>query len=210
MSTNEEVVMQAIAASRTAGKRFILAITGAPGAGKSTFADRLCNLLNKDDAATAEVLPLDGFHLDNAVLTDRGALEKKGAPETFDADGFAAALTRIARADKDVLVPVFDREADLARAGGRVIKTDTPIVIVEGNYLLLDRPEWTQNRKLFDLTIFLDVPMPVLEQRLIERWVRHGLHRDAAIARARDNDLVNANVVINQSLPPEMRIKGSS
>ena len=150
---------------------------------------------------------MDGYHLDNEILKARGLIARKGAPKTFDADGFSSVLARIAKADRDVLVPVFDRDADLARAGGRVIKATTEIVVVEGNYLLLDQPEWAQAREHYDLTVFLEVPMPVLEQRLVERWIKHGLSRDAAIVRARSNDLVNADVVINRSVPADIVVK---
>ena len=199
-------VLDAIDTRKHPDQRFIVAIVGAPGAGKSTFADALCSALNQTDAAAAEVLPMDGFHLDNAVLKGRGLLATKGAPETFDADGFASILARIRRADKDVLVPVFDRDADIARAAARVIKARTGVIIAEGNYLLLDRAQWAQTREHYDLTVFLEVPMPVLEQRLIERWIRCGLDRDAAVVRARRNDLVNASVVITQSVPADICI----
>ncbi len=201
-----EAVTDAIKADRKEDRRYVLAIVGAPGAGKSTFADALNSALNRDDLGVAEVLPMDGFHLDNAVLFDRNLQAKKGAPETFDADGFASVLARIGHADKDVLVPVFDRKADLSRAGARVIKAATKIIIVEGNYLLLERDEWAQLREYYDLTVFLDVPKPILEQRLIARWVNYGLDRGAATVRAQGNDLVNADVVINQSVPADMQI----
>ncbi len=197
-------ISEAIAKRKQPHQRIIVAIAGAPGAGKSTLAEGLCRALNQNAVGAAEVLPMDGYHLDNDVLTARGLRTQKGAPETFDADGFASIVARMAQADKEVLVPVFDRKTDVARAGGRAIQVATETIIVEGNYLLLDRPEWAQSREYYDLTVFLDVPVPVLERRLIDRWIKHGLTADAAVARARGNDLVNADVVIRQSVPADI------
>ena len=58
------------------GKRALIAIAGAPGSGKSTFAERLSGYLGKK----ASVIPMDGFHLDNSVLEAKGLLSVKGAP----------------------------------------------------------------------------------------------------------------------------------
>jgi len=202
-------ITKQIAARAQASRRFILAITGAPGAGKSILAEGLCAALNKAQPGRAEVLPMDGFHLDNAILQARGQLAQKGAPQTFDADGFGAVLTRIRAADqagRDVVVPVFDRDMDLARAGGRVIAAHTGVIIVEGNYLLLDRPEWQQSDKFYDLSVFLDVPRATLKARLIARWRHHGLDPAAARARACGNDLTNADIVINQSRAADLTL----
>jgi pantothenate kinase len=109
----DTVDANAIAARQQLGQRFIVAIAGATGARKSTFADALCKALNKGDASCAAVLPMDGFHLDNAISEIRGILDKKGAPETFDGEGFASVLSRICADDRDVVVPVFDRDLDV-------------------------------------------------------------------------------------------------
>lgn len=209
MITGVEAVKKAIAARKKPGRRLIVAIAGAPGAGKSTLADALCKELNQGDASCAAVLPMDGFHLDNAILTASGSLGKKGAPETFDADGFASILNRLRPGDRDVIVPVFDRVLDVARAGGRLIHAATEIIIVEGNYLLLDRPEWAQSACHYDLSVFIDVPRDVLKSRLIQRWLDHGLDLDAAASRAGGNDIRNAELVVRTSLSADIRLKGT-
>ncbi len=209
MKNTVDAIANAIAARQQLGQRFIVAIAGAPGAGKSTLADALCKALNKGDASCAAVLPMDGFHLDNAILEIRGILDKKGAPETFDAEGFASVLSRIRAGDRDVVVPVFDRNLDVARAGGQLISASTEIIIVEGNYLLLDRPEWAHSAGNFDLSVFLDVPIVTLKKRLIQRWLDHGLDLDAATARMRGNDMKNAELVNCSSLPADFRLKES-
>jgi pantothenate kinase len=175
--------------------RYIVAIAGPPGAGKSTLAEGLLVALDAVAPGRAAVVPMDGYHLDNAVLVKRGMLARKGAPETFDVDGLARDLARIRAGDRDVPVPVFDRQLDLARAAARVISRDRSLVLVEGNYLLLDRPPWRNLAPLFDWTILIVVPAEELRRRLVERWLDHGYDAVSATARAEGNDLPNAEVV---------------
>ena len=107
---------------RAAGRaRYVFAIAGAPGSGKSTLAETLLAALEAEAPGAAALMPMDGFHLDNAVLDARGLRARKGAPETFDVDGLSVALDRVRAADRPVAVPVFDRVLDLARAGAVVI-----------------------------------------------------------------------------------------
>ncbi|MGH6808633.1 MAG: nucleoside/nucleotide kinase family protein, partial [Ensifer adhaerens] len=123
---------------RAAGAaRFVVAIAGPPGAGKSTLSDALAEALVAAGEKAA-VLPMDGFHMDNAVLEQKGLLARKGAPETFDARSFLATIAAVRANDGEVLVPVFDRARELAIASARVVAADTRIILVEGNYLLLD------------------------------------------------------------------------
>ncbi len=199
-------IVQEIAERSRGVPRYLVALAGAPGSGKSTLADTLCNDLNDADVS-ATVMPLDGYHLDNAVIEPLGLLTRKGAPETFDIDGFFQDLRRIRNADRAVAVPVFDRALDLARAGGRMVETNETVVVVEGNYLLLDAPGWADLHPLFDLTIMLDVPEPVLLERLTKRWLDQGLEKTAAEHRARENDLVNARLVIAGSCPAHLIIR---
>lgn len=204
-----DAILAAISKRKREGMRFIVAIAGAPGAGKSTLAEALVVALNADHASRGAILPMDGFHLDNALLGERGLLDKKGAPETFDADGFASVLARLRLADGDVVVPVFDRQMDVARAGGRLIGKETEIIVVEGNYLLLGTPEWGKSRGDYDLSVFIDVPLSTLKQRLIQRWLDNGHSRDSARLRALTNDIPNAIRVIDFSLNADVTISAS-
>jgi len=185
--------------------RRVVAVAGPPGSGKSTFAERLHAALA--GRVAAEVLPMDGYHYDDIVLNARGHRPRKGAPHTFDVDGFAAMLTRL-RADdgRDVAVPVFDRSIEIARAGARIVPAATRLVIVEGNYLLLDDPDWARLRPLFDATVFLRVPEDELTRRLEARW--QGYSMDAAGIRAKleDNDLPNARLVNAGSVPADYEV----
>lgn len=179
-------------------ERLVVAIAGAPGSGKSTLADKL-----RDDIAesgeTVAVVPMDGFHFDNRVLEERGLLPRKGAPETFDVAGFRHLLGRIAAREPDIAIPVFDRSIEIARAGAAIIAAETHIILVEGNYLLLDEQPWTGLQPLFDLTVWLDVPMEELERRLIRRWLKHGFAGGAARHKALSNDIPNAERVTARS-----------
>jgi len=189
---------------RAAGSpRFMVAVAGPPGAGKSHLAARLHELLA---AASAAIVPMDGFHYDNAVLSGRQLLARKGAPETFDLAGFEALLRRLRAGGEDVAVPLFDRSADLARAGASIVPAATRFVIVEGNYLLLDEDPWRRLSGLFDWRVFLDVPRAELARRLVQRWVDHGLSPQAARERAFGNDMANAERVFARRLEPDVVI----
>lgn len=181
--------------------RLHLAIAGPPASGKSTTAERLAQALGP----VAQVIPMDGFHLDNATLSARGRLHRKGAPDTFDVAGFAAMLTDL-RAGTLRTYPTFDRRADATVPEGGRIRAQARIFLIEGNYLLLERDGWRNLAPFWDKTIFLPVAEEVLRARLIQRWLDHGLSQDAARARAEDNDLPNALTVMRESRPADVNL----
>ncbi|HEV7950428.1 MAG TPA: nucleoside-triphosphatase [Glaciihabitans sp.] len=118
-------------ANRSAG-RIIVGVTGAPGSGKSTLCAQLVEALG----ASAALLPMDGFHLQQARLVELGRRDRMGAPDTFDVDGFVAALHAVRAADlahTAVTVPGFDRESEEAIADAITISADAGIVVVDGN-----------------------------------------------------------------------------
>lgn len=195
-----------IAARAEGASRLIVAIAGPPGSGKSTLADAVTDALTALGEHPA-LLPMDGFHLDNAILEKRGLFSRKGAPETFDFGGFLRAFSAIRAMESLVYVPVFDRELDLARAGAAEIELDHRIIVAEGNYLLLDSDPWANLDGLFDLTIYVDVASDELERRLIQRWLDHGHDRPAAETRARENDMVNAKLVKERSRGADIIIR---
>ncbi|WP_238364584.1 nucleoside/nucleotide kinase family protein [Mesobacterium pallidum] len=170
--------------------RQLIAFAGPPGAGKSTLAEDLVARLGPE----AAVVPMDGFHLDNVLLDARGLRPRKGAPQTFDAAGISHAIRRL-RGEDHVILPAFDRTLDKAIAGVVEIGPAQRLCLVEGNYLLSTDGPWAGLAPLFDLRVALDVPMDVLESRLVQRWLDHGMDPDAARARAEGNDLPNARFV---------------
>lgn len=205
------IVERAHADAEAGAGRLLVAIAGAPGSGKSTVAEQLADRLNAAEGpGFAAVLQMDGYHFDNALLDARGLRDRKGSPPTFDVDGLAGDLERLAAGDRTVVVPVFDRVLDLARAGAREIGPEVRVVLVEGNYLLLDDPPWDGLARWWGLTVFLDVPRPVLEERLIRRWLDHGRDRAAAEGWVRSNDLPNADTVIARSRPADWRMSNGS
>lgn len=190
--------------------RLIVAIAGAPASGKSTLAEDLCAAINHGGKTPAVIVPMDGFHLDNAVLDARGLRSRKGAPQTFDCIGFAALLRRLRADDGEVVIPLFDRSLDLARAGASVVGPQHRILLVEGNYLLLNSDPWRQLKPLFDMSVYLDVPTAELERRLIQRWLDYGHSPEDARKRALSNDLPNAEVVVTTSAPADYILQTQS
>jgi pantothenate kinase len=190
-----EIASIAAAIFKHAGKskRFVVAIAGAPGSGKSTLS---ANLLGLFPEGSAVIVPMDGFHYDDAILTQKELLPRKGAPETFDYAGFETLIRRIRAADQEVAIPVFDRTMELSRAAASIIGPDVKFVLVEGNYLLLDEEPWAGLSPLFDYSIFVEVERPELERRLVERWLDHDHTEDQARQRVTSNDLPNADRVL--------------
>ena len=171
----------------------MVAIAGPPGSGKSTLAANLHEVLPENSSI---VVPMDGFHFDDAILNQRGLRPRKGAPETFDYAGFEALLKRIRAVEPDIAIPVFDRSMELSRAGAAIIGADVKFILVEGNYLLLDEPPWSGLAGQFDFTIFIDVPRFELERRLLERWRDHGKSDEDARAWIASNDMPNVDRVL--------------
>lgn len=130
--SSKEAIVQAIRERGQQGNRVLVAIAGPPGSGKSTFAQELAMRLGQD----AAVLPMDGFHLDNATLDRMDLFQRKGAPETFDSEGFVR-LVRALRTQDSVAYPTFDRQNDRTIPDGGKIHAATRFVLIEGNYLLL-------------------------------------------------------------------------
>ncbi|MFE6844764.1 nucleoside/nucleotide kinase family protein [Streptomyces sp. NPDC057686] len=175
------------------GTRRILGIAGPPGAGKSTLASRLAGALGPE---LAVVVPMDGFHLAQAELERLGRADRKGAPDTFDAAGYAALLSRLRTpAAAAVYAPAFDRSLEEPVAGSIPVDPAVRLVITEGNYLLYEAGEWAAVRALLDEVWFLAPDDTVRVRRLIDRHVRHGkapAHAEEWVTRS---DEANARLI---------------
>jgi len=142
------------------------------------------------------VLPMDGFHLHDDVLDGLGRLDRKGAPDTFDVDGYVALLGRLRReTDRPVYAPAFDRDHEVSLAGAIPVLPEHRLVITEGNYLLLDSPGWCDVRALLAECWFLEVEDGIRLERLVARHVQHGRTRDAATEWVQRSDEANALLV---------------
>jgi pantothenate kinase len=181
--------------------RRLVGIAGAPGAGKSTFVELLRDALDRERPGYACLLAMDGYHFDDRILDARGDRSRKGAPHTFDVGGLEAMLERLSADNgKDIAVPVFDRSLEIARAGADIIPASAKLILVEGNYLLLDDPAWAPLRRYFDMTVMLDVPRDVLIRRLAARWRGYGMDEAAIREKLDANDLPNADLVLSRSV----------
>lgn len=173
------------------GPRRLLGVVGPPGAGKSTLA----TLLTEAMGARAQAVPMDGFHLAQAELERLGRAQRKGAPDTFDAAGYAALLRRLRDqpAHETVYAPDFRREIEEPVAGALPVLAYTPLVITEGNYLLLDDdPAWAPVAGLLDEVWYLQVDADLRRERLTDRHVRFGRTREQALQWVAQTDEPNA------------------
>ncbi len=178
------------AAALRPGGRGLLGIVGAPGAGKSTLAHTLAAAV-----PGAVVVPMDGFHLPTSALVAHGWVAERGAPRTFDADGYVELLRRL-RAGESVRAPAFDRSIEEPVPDVIDVPADARLVITEGNYLLLDRAPWSSVPELLDEIWYIEVPDEQRLQRLTARHVEFGRTPADAHARAtRGSDDVNAALV---------------
>lgn len=206
------------------GQRRLLGIAGEPGAGKSTLANRIAEALNAktpstqaldtqsldtqspntgraaDDAPAAIVVPMDGFHLAQHELERLGRADRKGAPDTFDSWGFLAMLARLAdgRA-REVYAPRYARELHNPIAGAIRVPRETPLVIIEGNYLLLPHEPWALARRHFTQIWQLNLDEQLRRERLIARHIEFGKTPEAARRWALGPDERNASLVRAQA-----------
>lgn len=177
------------------GTRRILGITGAPGAGKSTVAAQLVEALGPD---TAVLVPMDGFHLANNVLQALGRHARKGAPDTFDDAGYAALLQRLRfqLAEEPVIfAPDFRRDLEESIGAAISVHHSVPLVVTEGNYLLLPSNRWPRARAALDEVWYLAADAAVRRKRLIRRHAQFGKSPDEAREWALGSDEANARII---------------
>jgi len=191
MSADERTALERARELAAAGERRILAVAGPPGAGKSTLAQTVVADIG-DDAA---YLPMDGFHLANVELERLGRWERKGAIDTFDGAGFLSLLQRVRTETGTVYAPTFERTLEEPIAGSIAIRPEARLVVVEGNYLLVDREPWARIPGLCDETWYAEMDEETRISGLVERHVRFGMARAAAERWAREVDQRNAELV---------------
>ena len=186
-------LLESVAGIQAAGARRLIGIAGPPGSGKSHLAAHLARSLSP----APPVVPLDGFHLAQAVIDAMGMGDRRGSPETFDAWGFVSLITRMADPAGDAVVyaPRFDRSIEEPLAGAIPVGPADGLVIVEGNYLLRDESPWDRIRPALDLCVYLELDDETRIGRLVARHVRYGKTRPEAERFVRDSDERNARLI---------------
>ena len=176
------------------GRRAVLGIVGAPGAGKTTLAEELVKAIGTPWAAH---VPMDGFHLADVELDRLGLRDRKGAPDTFDALGYAGLLRRLREDEDDVVyAPGFERTLEQPIAGAIPVFRDTRLIVSEGNYLLVGEGGWAKVRPLMSEVWYVDLDAEERLRRLVERHIRFGKDETAAAAWATGTDERNARVIM--------------
>lgn len=185
--------------------RSILGIAGAPGSGKSTLAELLVKQLGPE---LAVLVPMDGFHLAADALDRLGRRARKGAPDTFDAAGYANLLTRL-RDQKTGIVyaPRFDRNLEEPIAGSISIAAEVPLVITEGNYLLLDDADWPLARSAMDEVWYVEIDDELRRERLVQRHSMFGKTDFEAVAWTNGSDEDNAVLVASTAFRADLRVR---
>ena len=177
--------------------RYFLGITGCPAAGKSMLARNLTDEINfrtGDDLAV--VVPMDGFHLSNSILKKRRLTKVKGAPETFDADSFAELINRLHEfPDRSIMCPAYDRKIHDPVENSITILPCNQLIIVEGNYLLLNISPWNTIRTKMNEVWYIDTPLKTVKERLLHRHIAGGAGKDEAERKVTSVDLPNAELV---------------
>lgn len=183
--------------SKSPDKRYLLGITGCPAAGKSELANVLSDEINfRTGCDLAVVIPMDGFHFPNSTLEEQGLLPIKGAPETFDTNSFVELINRLyGFPDQIIMCPAYDRELHDPVENSITIKPSNRLIIVEGNYLLLNRSPWNLIRTKLDEVWYLDTPLDIIKERLFDRHISGGTTKKEAERKITLVDISNAELI---------------
>jgi len=173
-------------------QRVLIGIVGKPGSGKSQLSSYLMKNLPKESVS---LVPMDGFHLSNKILTELGSSDRKGAPDTFDATGFSILMERIRFTLEDIYFPIFHREIEESIAAEGLVTRNTKLVITEGNYLLYDQNNWQNVATSLTESWYVEVDETLRLERLVDRHQFYGKTTAAAIDWAYGSDEMNAELV---------------
>lgn len=173
--------------------RTLIGIVGKPGAGKSTVVEQIEKKYRPDQVS---IIPMDGFHLSNEELISLGRRERKGAPDTFDVEGFISLIERVKIDDSiDHMFPIFHREIEASIAHEGIVPKGSKVLVIEGNYLFSEEHSWSKVYPLLDHTWFIEIDDEIRIERLIARHVRYGKTPEEAEAWSRGSDETNARFI---------------
>ena len=177
--------------------RYFLGITGCPAAGKSMLAKKLTDKINfRTGEDLAVIVPMDGFHLPNNILKERKLTKLKGAPETFDAVSFVKLINRLHEfPNLSIMCPAYDRITHNPIENAITIRPCNRLIIVEGNYLLLNVPPWNTIRTIMDKVWYIDTPLETVKERLLRRHTAGGTSKKEAVRKVVSVDIPNAELV---------------
>ena len=194
-------------------KRLLVLLAAPPGAGKTTLSLFLEYLSNQDKALTPiQAIGIDGFHryqdyLDtHYIVRDEKRIcmkDVKGCPETFDVEKLIEKIKEVQ--SQDTYFPLYNRVLHNPEENKVFVNHD--IVLIEGNYLLLNEPLWKDIRFLFDDTIFIKAQRAELEKRLIQRKMLGGIPYHQAKQFYQNSDGVNVKRVLNHSLQAHIQLE---
>ncbi|KAE8333959.1 P-loop containing nucleoside triphosphate hydrolase protein [Aspergillus sergii] len=200
-------------------KRYLVAIAGVPGSGKTTTATAIAQRLNSGQTPIqTELVSMDGFHLSRATLDQlpnrEEAYIRRGAPWTFDAARFIAFVHQLRQwtdtfSDETIYAPAFHHETKDPVEDGVMISSDASIIIIEGNYLLLDEPEWRDVARLVDYRVFVDTDLQEARDRVAKRHVSAGIEKtiEDGYRRVDSNDYLNALTIRDKLIQPDMVVR---
>ena len=186
---------------RITDRRVLVGLGGIAGSGKSTLATRLASLV-----PGVAVFGLDGFHLPNAVLHERGIYDRKGAPDTYDTENFIALLRRYRDLQVAGTYPIYDRaNTHEPMTAPAPIDAEVRLILAEGQFMLLDQPPWDVLAEVFDETWWLDTPLDTAQQWIIARHTTTGRTPEQAVVKY-ENDRRNSELVLSQMREPDLRL----
>jgi pantothenate kinase len=173
--------------------RTMIGIVGKPGAGKSTIVTEIQKQFSTKEVA---IIPMDGYHLSNEELIKLGRLERKGAPDTFDVEGFISLITRVRNEiGKEHTFPIFHREIEASKADEGIVLRNTKVIVIEGNYLFSEEHNWSEVFPLLDQSWFIEIDDEIRMQRLITRHIKYGKTPQEAEEWSRGSDELNARFI---------------
>lgn len=176
--------------------RIAIGLAGGPGSGKSTLAAELVTMLNAVHPGSAQLVPMDGFHMKHAKLEAMGQVDYKGAPHTFEGAAFVDFLRTLKTATTAVSGPGYSRKIEDVVDNAFAVAAEVRILVVEGNYLLLAEAPWADVKPLLDYAVFVDVPRDIVKARLLKRHGEEGLFSEERNrAHIERNDLPNYDLV---------------